>query len=231
MKIIPAIDLLEGKAVRLFQGLREKVEVVGVPLELAKRFADEGADLLHVVDLSGAFAEKPFHLKLVEQLANILPVQVGGGIRTRADIDAFRNAGSRWVIVGTLATGKLQDLGALGIEDLVVAVDIKGGKVAIKAWQESSALEPVPFVKALQGLGIQRILCTTVERDGTLQGPDLATLRDIARVGIPTIASGGISKLDDLLQLSQIDGIESTVVGKALYSGAFTFPQARKALL
>jgi len=231
MKIIPAIDLLENKAVRLFQGQREKVEVVGVPLELAKRFADEGAELLHVVDLSGAFAEKPFHLKLVEQLAKILPLQVGGGVRTPEDVQAYRNAGSRWTIVGTLATSNLQGLPSLGVEDLVVAVDIKGGKVAIKAWQEASALEPRPFAEALRGLGVRRILCTTVEKDGTLQGPDVATLRNIAQVGIPTIASGGISKLDDLLQLSQIDGIESAVVGKALYSGAFTFPQARKALL
>jgi len=231
MKIIPAIDLLDNKAVRLFQGKREKAEVVGVPVDLAKRFADEGATLLHVVDLSGAFAEKPFHLKLVEQLAKILPLQVGGGIRTREDMDAFRNAGSRWVIVGTLATTNLQGLHALGLEDMVVAVDIKGGKVAIKAWQETSALEPRPWVEKLLGLGVKRILCTTVERDGTLQGPDLATLRDIARVGIPTIASGGISGLDDLLQLSHIDGVESAVVGKALYAGAFTYLQARKALL
>ena len=231
MHPIPAIDLLENKAVRLFQGKREKAEIVGVPLDLAKRFADEGATLLHVVDLSGAFAEKPFHLKLVEQLARILPLQVGGGIRTREDMDAFRNAGSRWVIVGTLATANLQGLEALGLDDMVVAVDIKGGKVAIKAWQEASELQPVPFVEKLLGLGVKRILCTTVERDGTLQGPDLATLRDIARVGVPTIASGGISKLDDLLQLSQIDGVESAVVGKALYAGAFTYSQARKALL
>ena len=231
MHIIPAIDLLDNKAVRLFQGKREKAETVGVPLDLAKRFADEGATLLHVVDLSGAFAEKPFHLKLVEQLARILPLQVGGGIRTREDMDAFRNAGSRWVIVGTLATANLQGLEALGLDDMVVAVDIKGGKVAIKAWQEASELQPVPFVEKLLGLGVKRILCTTVERDGTLQGPDLATLRDIARVGVPTIASGGISKLDDLLQLSQIDGVESAVVGKALYAGAFTYSQARKALL
>jgi len=231
MKVIPAIDLLENKAVRLFQGQREKVEVVGLPLELAKRFADEGAELLHVVDLSGAFAEKPFHLSLVEQLAKILPLQVGGGIRTPEDVKAYRNAGSRWTIVGTLATSNLQGLPSLGMEDLVVAVDIKGGKVAVRAWQEASTLEPVPFAQALLGLGVRRILCTTVERDGTLQGPDLATLRDMAQVGIPTIASGGISKLDDLLQLSHIAGIESAVVGKALYSGAFTFSQARKALL
>jgi phosphoribosylformimino-5-aminoimidazole carboxamide ribotide isomerase len=231
MNVIPAIDLLENKAVRLFQGKREKAEVVGVPLELAKRFADEGASLLHVVDLSGAFAEKPFHLKLVEQLANILPVQVGGGIRTREDLQAFRNAGSRWVIVGTLATNNLQGLAELGLEDVVVAVDVKGGKVAIKAWQEASALEPRPFAQQLLALGVKRILCTTVEKDGTLQGPDFPTLRDISQVGVPTIASGGISALDDLLQLSQIDGIESAIVGKALYSGAFTYAQARKALL
>jgi len=231
MEVTPAIDLLEGKAVRLFQGKREKAEVVGVPLDLAKRFADEGAALLHVVDLSGAFAEKPFHLKLVEQLAKILPVQVGGGIRTHNDVEAFRQAGCRWVIVGTLATQNLQGVAGLGLEDLVVAVDIKGGKVALKAWQEASALEPVPFVQQLLALGVRRILCTTVERDGTLQGPDVGTLRDIASVGIPTIASGGISKLEDLLQLSQIHGIESAVVGKALYSGAFTYTQARKALL
>jgi phosphoribosylformimino-5-aminoimidazole carboxamide ribotide isomerase len=231
MHIIPAIDLLEGKAVRLFQGLRERSEVVGNPLELAKRFADEGATLLHVVDLSGAFAEKPFHLRLVEQLAKILPLQVGGGVRTKEDIEAFRNAGSRWVIVGTLATGNLQGLSALGLEDLVVAVDIKGGKVALRAWQEASSLEPIPLVEKLMALGVKRILCTTVERDGTLQGPDLATLREVAQVGVPTIASGGISVLDDLRQLSHIDGIESVVVGKALYAGAFTFTQARKALL
>ncbi|MCL2179239.1 MAG: 1-(5-phosphoribosyl)-5-[(5-phosphoribosylamino)methylideneamino] imidazole-4-carboxamide isomerase [Proteobacteria bacterium] len=231
MKAIPAIDLLEGKAVRLFQGKRDKAEVVGVPLDLAKRFADEGADLLHVVDLSGAFAEKPFHLKLAAQLAKILPIQIGGGVRTREDIEAFRDTGCRWVIVGTIATSNLKDLALLGLEDLVVAVDIKGGKVAIKAWQEASALEPVPFVQQLLALGVKRILCTTVERDGTLQGPDLATLGDIAPLGIPTIASGGISKLEDLLQLSQIHGIESAVVGKALYSGAFTYAQARKVLL
>jgi len=231
MHPIPAIDLLENKAVRLFQGKRDKAEVVGVPLDLAKRFADEGATLLHVVDLSGAFAEKPFHLKLVEKLANILPLQVGGGIRTREDIEAFRNAGSRWVIVGTLATANLQALPELGLEDVVVAVDIKGGKVAIKAWQETSTLEPVPFVETLGGLGVKRILCTTVERDGTMLGPDVATLRNIGKVGVPTIASGGISTLDDLLQLSQIDGVESAVIGKALYSGAFTYLQARKALL
>jgi phosphoribosylformimino-5-aminoimidazole carboxamide ribotide isomerase len=229
--VIPAIDVLEGRSVRLREGQREQVTIEGGdPAEAAHRFAEAGAAWLHVVDLDGAFSGCPTP-GLVEQVAAVgASVQVGGGLRSVEAMQAALDAGAARVIVGSAAltpvTGSsLLLLSARFGEQLVVAVDAKDGRVVHKGWTDETDVTPRELTERCADAGVQRLLVTSTRRDGSLAGPDLELLADVLDAGIPVLAAGGIATLDDLVALRAL-GCEGAVVGSALWSGRFTLRDA-----
>ncbi len=233
LELLPAIDVLEGRVVRLRQGRREHVTIEGGdPVELARRFAADGADRLHLVDLDGAFSGTPT-LGLVRRIAQAggLPVQVGGGYRTVEAVSAALDAGADRVMVGTAALepGFLERAVAAVGDGLVVAVDARSGRVAADGWTRLSELTPVELVQRCAEVGVERLLVTSAARDGSLAGPDLDLLSSVVPFGIPILAAGGISSVDDLLALRRA-GCAGAVCGSALLAGRFTLADARTAL-
>lgn len=227
--IYPAIDLLEGRAVRLTKGLRETAEVVplegGDPLALARRF--HKAAMLHVVDLDGAFAGKVSQTALIEQLAKLHPVQAGGGVRTLKDVQQLLDAGAARVVIGTAALENppllAEALARHGAERIVVAVDVKDGFVAASGWTSTSNMRPRELASNLARMGTRHVLCTAVHRDGTLEGPDVGVLDEVNVGGLQVIASGGIGSLDDVRSVKRFSGV---VIGKAIYAGRFSLEEA-----
>lgn len=233
MEVMPAIDVLDGRAVRLAEGRRDAVTLEGGdPVELARRFASEGAMRLHVVDLDGAFSGMP-SLDLVAALAAAgrLPLQVGGGYRTIEALEAAIDAGAERVMVGTaaLSPGFLTAAVAMTGSGLVVAVDVRNGRVAVEGWTRSSSLTAPELARRCAEAGVARLLVTATARDGSLAGPDLDLLAQVLPIGLPVIAAGGIASISDLVALQEL-GCEAAVVGSALLAGRFTLPEARAAL-
>ena len=226
--VYPAIDVLEGRVVRLAEGRREQITVDGGdPVAAAVRFAAEGATWLHLVDLDGAFSGEP-DLSLVERVAAAgIPFQVGGGYRSLALIDAALAAGSRRVLVGTAALDDafLEAAVARFGSALVVAVDARDGLVTVKGWTEGSAVGAVELAQRCAAAGVERLLVTSAGRDGTLRGPDVELLDDVLAVGPPVVAAGGIATLDDLRELRRL-GCEGAVTGSALWLGRFSPAEA-----
>lgn len=239
MLVFPAIDLKEGKAVRLLQGRMEDFTVYAEnPVEVAQRFLAEGSEYLHVVDLDGAFAGKPVNdtviRNVVEKVA--LKVQVGGGIRTLERIEELLGLGVARVILGTVAVRDPQ-LVAEAVrrygERIIVGIDAKAGQVAVQGWAETTEMTASELALKMKDVGVQRIIYTDIARDGMLQGPNIESTVQLAQVSqLQIIASGGVSSLEDLqkLQAQAANGvsIEGAIVGKALYSGAFTLAEALK---
>lgn len=226
---IPAIDVLEGRVVRLREGKREEVTIEGGdPVELARRFAAEGARRLHVVDLDGAFSGLP-SLGLIERLAAAvaLPIQVGGGYRSVALAQSALAAGADRVMIGTaaLSPGFLENAVPVLRDALVVAVDVRDGRVAIEGWTQTAPTSAAELAAHCATTGVPRLLVTSTRRDGSLAGPDLELLSEIVPLGIPVIAAGGVSSLDDLAALEEL-GCEAAICGSALLAGRFTLPEA-----
>jgi phosphoribosylformimino-5-aminoimidazole carboxamide ribotide isomerase len=231
-EVIPAIDVLEGRAVRLSQGRREAVTIEGGdPVDLARKFAADGAQRLHLVDLDGAFSGTPT-LHLVEQIAaaGALPLQVGGGYRSIETIAAALAAGANRVIAGTAALSPafLDEAAARFGDALVVAIDVRDGVVAVDGWTRASELTPGDLARRCVEAGVARLLVTSAARDGSLAGPDLELLAEILPCGLPVIAAGGISSLDDLVAVRDA-GCEAAVAGSALLRGRFTLAEAAAA--
>jgi phosphoribosylformimino-5-aminoimidazole carboxamide ribotide isomerase len=227
--VIPAIDVLEGRVVRLSQGRREAVTIEGGdPVELARRFRAEGARRLHMVDLDGAFSGVPT-AGLVERIAEagVLPLQVGGGYRSIDAIGAAVAAGADRVMVGTaaLSPGFLAAAVPRFGEHLVVAIDVRDGEVAVDGWTRGSGMTPVRLADACASAGVSRLLVTSTARDGSLAGPDLELLRSILPSGLPVIAAGGIASIEDLVAVREL-GCEGAVAGSALLAGRFTLADA-----
>jgi phosphoribosylformimino-5-aminoimidazole carboxamide ribotide isomerase len=227
--VYPAIDVLEGRVVRLREGRREEVTVEGGdPAAAARRFAAAGAEWLHLVDLDGAFSGRP-DLELVRRVvaAAGVPVQVGGGYRALADIEAALEAGAARVLLGTAALddGFLRDAAGRFGDALAVAVDARDGAVAVEGWTAAAALSPRELVERCAGAGVARVLVTSTRRDGTLGGPDLELLADVLAAGLPVIAAGGVASLDDLRALRGL-GCEGAVAGSALWLGRFGLADA-----
>lgn len=232
-EVIPAIDVLEGRSVRLSGGRREAVALEGGdPVELARRFADEGAERLHLVDLDGAFTGTP-SVHLVERVAAaaLLPLQVGGGYRTTEAVEAALAAGADRVMVGTaaLAASFVERAVERVGDSLVVAVDVREGRVAVDGWTQVSEVDPRDLAGRCASLGVARLLVTSAARDGSLAGPDLALLEELVPVGIPLLAAGGVASLDDLRALRSA-GCEGAIVGSALLAGRFTLADALTAM-
>ncbi len=227
--VIPAIDVLDGRCVRLFEGRRDRVTIEGGdPKAAAEHFAAQGAQWLHLVDLDGAFSGRPTP-ELVEQVAAAgIRVQAGGGLRDQEGIDAALLAGAARVMVGTAATGSGPRLAFLAErygEELVVAVDARDGRVVADGWVTATDLAPVELARRCADAGVRRLLVTSTRRDGSLAGPDLPLLTEVLEAGVPVLAAGGISELDDLRRVREL-GCEGAVVGSALWSGRFTLADA-----
>lgn len=236
MIIFPAIDIRGGKCVRLTEGdFAQETVYADNPADMAKRWANEGAEFLHVVDLDGAVAGKPVNLDIVKTIANSvdLPIQLGGGIRTLETIAEILTAGVTRVILGSIAVRQPELVkaacGTYG-ERIVVGIDARKGQVAVDGWGVSGNVSAGELAEKMAASGVARIVYTDISRDGTLTGVNKAETEALAlRAGIPVIASGGVGGLSDIQALSGAKGIEGVIVGKALYAGALTLPDAIKA--
>jgi len=232
MRIYPAIDLFEGKAVRLKQGDYEQMTVYSDdPLSVAFDFKKAGATDLHIVDLEGAREGKPANYDVIKKIASEpgLFTQVGGGIRTSETIEMYLNAGVRRVVLGTAAIstpGFLQEMVNKHGDAIAVSVDIKDGLVAVKGWTETLNQEALDFCKTVDELGVKTLICTDISKDGMLSGTNLelyCTLRSELSLGI--IASGGVTTLDEIIMLSRL-GINGVILGKAIYTGDINLTKA-----
>ncbi|HEX5592544.1 MAG TPA: 1-(5-phosphoribosyl)-5-[(5-phosphoribosylamino)methylideneamino]imidazole-4-carboxamide isomerase [Solirubrobacterales bacterium] len=239
MILYPAIDIRGGKAVRLLQGDYERETAYDAdPVDAARRWADEGAEYIHVVDLDGAKAGRPQNLDAVRRIAAAVecPIQVGGGLRDTVAVEAVRKAGAERVVLGTAALRDPQFLdGMLEAQGnrLVVSVDARDGKVALSGWTQTSELDVAEAVSRLSERGVCRFLCTAIEVDGTMEGPATDLLNRIAAHTEGSIlASGGVGNLSHLEQLAAAaaPNIDGVIVGRALYERKFTVAEARAAL-
>ncbi len=239
MILFPAIDLKDGKCVRLLRGEMSAATTFNEdPADQARKFAAAGCRWIHVVDLDGAFAGTPVNARAVEAIlaAVKVPVQLGGGIREGARIAAWLDAGINRVILGTVAL-RDPELVKKACRDwpgrIVVGIDARGGRVAVEGWAETSDVLAVDLAKRFEDAGVAAIVYTDIERDGAMQGPNVEATAALARaVKIPIIASGGVSSLDDLraLKARAKDGIAGVISGRALYDGRIDLAEAVKLL-
>lgn len=227
VRVLPAIDLMGGKAVRLTRGDPETAEVVGDPLDLARQFAQAGIRMAHVVDLDGAFAGKPQQLTLIAEIARILPIQVGGGIRSASDAWTVHSIGASRIVVGTMAFARPDHLKIIqdGPAYLVVAIDVgHDGFIQTHGWKKQVRVKAERAVPSLKG---QHFFCTAVHRDGTMEGPDLDVVRRMLGARAPNqklTVAGGIRNVADI-QACFDTGAAEVVVGKALYNGGVTLQE------
>lgn len=236
--IIPAIDLKDGKCVRLRQGRMEKATVFSDdPVATAKRWIDAGARRLHIVDLNGAIAGEPVNAAAVEEIVKTFsdfPVQVGGGIRDEETIQTYLDCGVRYVILGTKAVNAphfVSDVCAEFPGRIIVGLDAKDGKVAIDGWSKLSGHDVIDLAKRYQNEGVEAIVYTDIGRDGMMSGVNVeATKRLADSISIPVIASGGISSLEDIRHVCEMvdSGVVGAIVGRALYEGTLEFAAAQK---
>lgn len=225
MIIYPAIDIKGGKCVRLTQGLKDQEKVYyDWPQEVARLWQEKGARWLHVVDLDGAFGGRARNYEIVKEMVTsaTIPIQIGGGIRSLENIEAWLALGIKRVILGTKALEDpvmLKEALKRFSEEIVVSIDAKNGLVTTEGWVKTSSIKAVDFAMRLEEQGVRRIVYTDISRDGMLSGPNFEALESLkGAVGLEIIASGGISSLKDLTALQRM-GIEGAIVGKALYEG------------
>ncbi len=239
IEIIPAIDLKEGRCVRLVQGQMDKETVYYEdPLEAARMWASRGAPRIHVVDLDGAVTGSPKNLPTIERIIQALdvPVQVGGGIRTQEDVIRYLEIGVEHVILGTLACQDpdyVKRLAETYPKKILLGIDAKEGYVAIKGWQDVTQARAVDLIQAYPDIPVAGIVYTDIQRDGMLVGPNLPATEEVCHVSpFPVIASGGVTNLEDLVALSRMAplGLTGAIVGKALYSGRLNYREALDAV-
>ncbi len=256
MRIIPAIDTIEGKCVRLSKGDYDTKKVYNEhPLEIAKQFEDHGIQYLHLVDLDGAKSKRIINHKVLEQIASKtdLKIDFGGGLKSDEDLHIAFESGANQVTGGSIAvkdkTTFLSWLSAYGANKIILGADAKDEKIAVSGWQEESELELIPFVKKYQKDGIQYVICTDISKDGMLEGPSFSLYKkllretrvvrteiggsgviDIEENGIKLIASGGISTFDELPKLKEL-GCEGVIIGKAIYENRISLKQLENYIL
>ena len=228
MLIIPSIDIMDGKCVRLTKGEFSTKKVYSSdPLAMAKKFEQQGAEMLHIVDLDAAQTGEPVNQRLILKIVETLkiPVEVGGGIRRVGTARIYLNSGVQKIVVGTRAVSDLKFLSALieefGNNRIVVAVETKQGKIAIGGWQETIDENYLDFARAIKSLGVTEILFTDVDKDGSLTEPNFEAIKQLIKLGFKVIASGGISNLDSIQKLKQL-GATGAILGKALYENKLT---------
>lgn len=239
MELIPAIDILDGKCVRLYQGDYARSQVFSDrPVAVARQWVEQGATRLHLVDLDGAKAGKPVNQQAIAEIVQAVsvPVQVGGGLRDLDSVSQLLNLGVERAILGTVAVEQpqlVQQLCQAFPGRIVVGIDARNGKVATRGWMETSSVEATELAQQVAAFGVAAIIYTDIQRDGTLSGPNLDALRSVAcAVEIPVIASGGISSITDLLSLLALAplGVQGAILGRALYTGAISLSEALQAV-
>jgi phosphoribosylformimino-5-aminoimidazole carboxamide ribotide isomerase len=238
MLLIPAIDLKDGKCVRLRQGRMEDETVFADdPMDMAQRWVDAGARRLHLVDLNGAFAGRPVNADVVHRIAEAfpdVPIQVGGGIRDEDTVQLYLDAGVQYVIIGTKAVRAPHFVNDLCLEfpgHIIVGLDARDGKVAIDGWSKLSNHDVIDLAQRFERDGVEAIVYTDISRDGMMAGVNVeATAKLAAEISIPVIASGGISSLDDIKALLAVadEGIMGAIIGRALYEGSIDLVAAQK---
>ncbi len=237
MILIPAIDIKGGRCVRLFQGRLDRVSVYSDnPVEMAVRWKEEGASWLHVVDIDGAVEGRPVNADSICSIIQAFDghVEVGGGIRDLKTIEAYVEMGAGRVILGTIAQRSpsfVKEACRAFPGVIAVGIDAKDGLVAVEGWRKVTGERAVDLAKKLEDAGVSVIIYTDISRDGTMEGPNLKAISSMVEaISIPVIASGGVSSIEDVRRLASIVGLEGVIIGKALYSGAFTLKEALEAL-
>ncbi len=233
MEIIPAIDVRGGRCVRLFQGdFGQETVFSNDPLATALSWQEQGGHRLHLVDLDGAVQGKPVHLDIISSIVRGLdiPVQVGGGIRDLPAAEAWLEAGADRVVIGTAAVRDPDMVREVcrkhGSQRVVVSVDAKAGSVALQGWTEESTITVLELARQMAQIGVSRLLYTDISRDGALTGPDFRTNdRLVKETGLAVLASGGVASIGHIKEL-QSTGVEGVIVGRALYTGAVSLPEA-----
>jgi phosphoribosylformimino-5-aminoimidazole carboxamide ribotide isomerase len=238
MLLIPAIDLKDGKCVRLQQGDMNESTIFGDdPAAMARRWLAAGGRRLHLVDLNGAFAGKPVNegavRSILREVAGVVPVQLGGGIRDLDTIERYLDDGIRYVIIGTAAVkspGFLKDACSAFGGHIIVGLDAKDGKVATDGWSKLTGHEVVDLARKFEDFGVESVIYTDIGRDGMLSGINVdATVRLAQALTVPVIASGGLSGIEDIERLCAVqgDGIEGVICGRSIYTGALDFAAAQ----
>ncbi|PSO52976.1 MAG: 1-(5-phosphoribosyl)-5-((5-phosphoribosylamino)methylideneamino)imidazole-4-carboxamide isomerase [Cyanobacteria bacterium QH_8_48_120] len=239
MEVIPAIDLLEGRCVRLYQGDYQQSQLFSDnPVEVARQWIEQGATRLHLVDLDGAKQGKPVNHQAIEAIARSVsvPVQVGGGLRDYTSVTQLLHSGVARAILGTVAVEQPQFVHQLSQEfpgQIVVGIDARKGLVATHGWLETSQVAATELVQQMEAQGAAAIIYTDIQRDGTLTGVNKDALRELATsVDIPVIASGGVSCITDLLSLLSLEplGVRGVIIGRALYTGEVSLQEALQAV-
>ena len=237
MELIPAIDLIDGKCVRLYQGDYSKETVYSDdPVEVALRWESLGASRIHIVDLDGARSGSPDNLSVVKRIVEAVqvPVQMGGGVRTLDSARRIIEAGVQRVMLGTVAVREPDIVRSacteLGSEAVVVAVDSRDGKVAVSGWTSASDMKATDLIARMMQAGVRTFLCTDISRDGTLAGPNYDLMRDLVEVAsVGVLAAGGIASVEHVKSLVKV-GVGGAVVGKALYTGDIDLGEALEAI-
>lgn len=234
MLIIPAIDLKDGKVVRLVQGRYGKKTYSSDPVKTAKHWIRQGAQFLHIVDLDGATQGTLKHIDMVKKIIKAIdiPAEFGGGVRDKKTIKQLLNCGIDRVVLGSKASdfNFLRDVKEAFKDRIIISIDATGNKVLVKGWKDAMGkFEPIDLAIKLKEIGFNKIIYTDISRDGTLKGPNIRTIKNIFKeTGLAVIASGGIASLDDLskLKLLKKQGLIGVIIGTALYEGRFTLKQA-----
>lgn len=235
MIIIPAIDLKDGKCVRLSQGRMDQETIYSEnPIEMARHWESKGAERLHLVDLNGAITGKPSHSSLIKEIIRCvhIPVEIGGGIRDLSTVEDYIHCGAGWVILGTAAYRNRPLL----IEacqrfpgKIIVGIDARAGKVSVEGWRQETSTEAATLARQFEGIGLSAIIFTDIERDGMSTGLNFESTRNLSRsTSIPVIASGGISRIEDIIKLMELesDGVIGVITGRALYTGSLDLEEA-----
>jgi len=231
MIILPAIDLKDGKAVRLTKGLMQSAKIYSdEPWELAKRFEQMGSEWLHIVDLNGAFAGEPKNMEQIKKIRENtdIKIELGGGIRDEDTIKRYLDLGINRVILGSIALKKPEFVKEVANKyPIAVGIDAIDGYVAVEGWANKSKVKASLLAKEFADAGVEAIICTDVSKDGTLSGVNVDFTVQIAKISkIPTIASGGVRNLDDIIKLKQTNAVYGVIVGKAFYEGTLDLQEA-----
>jgi len=233
--VIPAVDLKDGRCVRLSQGRMDQESIYSEhPVEMARHWESKGAERLHVVDLNGAVMGNPFHRSLIKEIVQSvqIPIEVGGGIRDFTTIEDYLSSGVKWVILGTAAfqnRSLIKEACHHFPERVILGIDAKEGKVAIQGWKEVVSLEAIDLAKQFEGMSLSAIIFTDIERDGMGTGLNFQSTKNLARsTSIPVIASGGVSRIEDIEHLLELEqnGIIGVIIGRALYIGSLDLEEA-----
>ncbi len=234
MLVIPAIDLHRGRCVRLYQGDPERETVYGNnPVEVALQWEQLGAKMLHLVDLDGAFTGHSKNAEMICRIGEVvsIPLQLGGGIRSKESVEKAISAGVSRIIMGTIAIEQ-PDLAQRLVDNygerILVGIDAREGMAAVKGWTQSSAVSALDLAVRIESWGVREVVYTDIQKDGTMQGPDMKGLEElIEKTSLQVIMSGGISSIEDLESLKPYgDRVKGVIIGKALYSNQLTLPDA-----